>query len=61
MFIPALPAYEGDVLTVQCYRDTVQLGSEIVTCYKDQRFNSNIGPECRKLGKIRLQLISILK
>ena len=51
MFIPALPAYEGDVLTVQCFRDTVQLGSEIVTCHKEQSFNFDIDPECRELGK----------
>ncbi|KAL5253977.1 hypothetical protein ACHWQZ_G013668 [Mnemiopsis leidyi] len=51
MFIPALPAYEGEELEVQCYGGTVQLGSDTVTCNKGTEFTFNIKPECSRPGK----------
>ena len=57
MFIPALPADEGEELEVQCYGGTVQLGSDTVTCNKGTEFTFNIKPECKKLGKTIFILI----
>ena len=58
MFIPALPADEGAELQVQCFGGTVQMGSEIVTCDKDRTFTYDTKPECRKLGKAVMILLS---
>ena len=52
MFIPALPADEGEELEVQCYGGTVQLGSDTVTCNKGTEFTyDGIKPECSRPGK----------
>ena len=53
-FIPALPAYKGDELQVQCFGGTVHLGAEMVTCVSGSDYNHDsekYKPNCREIGK----------
>ena len=51
MFIPTLPVDEGEILQVQCFGGTVQLGSETVTCKNGSEYMYDVKPNCREIGK----------